>query len=189
MTSWWRHHMGHGSLISGENGPFLVWKRDNLIVSHLIVTKLNMNDDMGSVTNPIWWRQDDVITRVTAHWFPAKTAHFWSESLITWSFLIRSLPNSRWMMTLGQWQTPFDDVIIRVTAYWFLAKTAHFESVITWSFLILTSSNLIWMITWGQWPTPFDDVITDVLVFSLFAVILNIYIFNEQMSVIWKDQK
>ena len=139
MTSWWRHHMGHGSLISGENGPFLVWRRDNLIVSHLIVTKLNMNDDMGSGTNPIWWRHHTDYGSMI-------TAHFWSESLITWSFLIRSSPNLRWLITWSQWQTPFDDVITRVTAHWFSAKTAYFrsENVITWSFLILTSPNLIW---------------------------------------------
>ena len=56
MRSWWRHHRGHGSLISTKISPFLDWKRDNLIVSHPIVTKLDMNDGMGSVTNPYWWR-------------------------------------------------------------------------------------------------------------------------------------
>ena len=51
---WWCHHTGHGSLISGKNGPF--WKRDNLIVSHPNVIKPNLNDNLGSVTNSIWWR-------------------------------------------------------------------------------------------------------------------------------------
>ena len=112
MTSWWRHHTGHDSLIFGENGQFSIWKPDNLIVSHPIVIKLNMNDDMGLVTNSIWWCHDDVITRVTAHWFPSKTAHFWSECVITWLFLIRSSPNLIWMMTWDQLQTPFDDIMM-----------------------------------------------------------------------------
>ena len=71
-----------------------------------------MNDETGSVTNPILWRHDDVITWVMAHWFPAKTAHFWLICMITWSFLIRSSPNLISMITWGQWQTPFDDVMM-----------------------------------------------------------------------------
>ena len=67
MTSWWRHHGGHGSLISCENSPFLACKGDNLIVSHPIFTKLDMNDVIGSGANPIWWRNDDVITDVIVH--------------------------------------------------------------------------------------------------------------------------
>ena len=41
---------------------YLASYHDNSIVSHPIVTKFNMNDDMGSVTNRIWWRHDDVIS-------------------------------------------------------------------------------------------------------------------------------
>ena len=45
----------HGLRLN-DNGPFLVWKPDNLIVSHPIVTKLKMIDNMESVTNSIWRR-------------------------------------------------------------------------------------------------------------------------------------
>ena len=87
MTSWWHHHGGHGSLISGGNSLFLACKGNNLAISHPVFTKLGMNDAMGSMTSLIQWRHNDVITGVTAHWFQAKIAHSWLVRVITWQFI------------------------------------------------------------------------------------------------------
>ena len=53
MTSWSRHHRDHGSLITGENTPFIACKGNNLAISHPVFTKLDMNNATRSVTNPI----------------------------------------------------------------------------------------------------------------------------------------
>ena len=55
MTSLWRHHGGHGSLISGQNSPFLACKGYNLIVYHPIFTKLDINGVTGVNSNSISW--------------------------------------------------------------------------------------------------------------------------------------
>ena len=48
-----RMNRGHGSLITGQNSPFLASKGDNLAISHPVFTKLDMNNATGSVKNPI----------------------------------------------------------------------------------------------------------------------------------------
>ena len=159
MTSWWRHHRGHGSLISGENGPFLACERNNLAISHPIFTKLDINDDMGSVTNHIWWRHDDVITDFTVHWLLTKSwkvyvyGRFWPlrvEIGQFWPHTSRKRIISAFRRAWPHVKIPTRTEVTAQNVNPICSFLAHLPllSQITSSIYIRTSSNLVGLLTY-----------------------------------------
>ena len=65
-------HSRSGPLISTENLTFSYIFHTGDRNSSWISTKLGMNDGVGSGTDPIQWRHDDVITDFTVRWLRTK---------------------------------------------------------------------------------------------------------------------